>query len=193
VRATSPWVPPRSKLAAERSEAERKQRRKRRQRHPRSLGRGGGASGGHLWCRSIRSDVCSLSGPRLDEQEPDRSTEDAGRSNRTSWWEWKRSLFGLPPLGDLAISGRSDEYVLRVARCVIEARHYRAATVRPSPRYTKTQIRDWSQKSRRNCVRILAACPLPELWDMITLTCPRIFPRDGRRVRRDLEALLYRL
>jgi hypothetical protein len=42
-------------------------------------------------------------------------------------------------------------------------------------------------------VRILGACPLPELWDMITLTYPQKFPTDGRQVHRDLEALLDRL
>jgi hypothetical protein len=67
------------------------------------------------------------------------------------------------------------------------------ATIRPSPRCTKTQIRKWSLKSRKNCVRILAACPLPEQWDMITLTYQRDFPCDGRQVHRDLEALLDRL
>src|SRR5262249_18057225 len=69
----------------------------------------------------------------------------------------------------------------------------RMATVPTSPRCTKNRIREWSPKSRRNCVRVLAACPLPELWDMITLTYPQTFPTDGRQVHRDLQALLGRL
>jgi hypothetical protein len=67
------------------------------------------------------------------------------------------------------------------------------ATVQSSTRYTKTQIREWSPKSRKNCVRILAACPLPEAWDMITLTYPGEFPCDGGQVHRDLETFLDRL
>src|SRR5262249_54003424 len=118
---------------------------------------------------------------------------DEGNSNRTSFWEWKRALLGLRPLGDLAISGRNDVYALRASGSVVEVRHYRMATVHSSTRYTKTQIREWSQKSRKNCVRVLAACPLPESWDMITLTYQQEFPCDGRQVHRDLETFLDRL
>ncbi len=100
---------------------------------------------------------------------------------------------GVPPLGDLDISGRRDVYALRAAGSVIEVKHYRMAHIEASARCRKNRIQEWSPKSRKNCVRILAACPLPESWDMITLTYPREFPSDGRQVHRDLEAFLDRV
>ncbi len=42
-------------------------------------------------------------------------------------------------------------------------------------------------------MRVLAACPLPQSWDMITLTYQQVFPQDGQLVHRDLETLLDRL
>jgi hypothetical protein len=97
------------------------------------------------------------------------------------------------PLGYLDISRRNDIHALRVSGCVIEVRRYRAAALKTTGHSKKSQIREWSLKSRKNCVRTLAACALPDFLDMITLTYPGIFPCDGQIVHRDLEALLDRL
>jgi hypothetical protein len=95
-----------------------------------------------------------------------------------------------PPLGYLDISRRG---FVRVAGSVVEARAKGWATSKGIAGM-KRPIREWTQKSRKNAVRVIAACEVDtNAWDMITTTYGPESPQDGAIVHRHLQALLVRL
>ncbi len=136
--------------------------------------------------------MCSVPGPDRLEQGPSSPTAHTHSLRSRSVWPQAGPRHRRLPLGYLSISGRPDIYALRVAGNVIEVKHHRPAAYKSSIA-SRNPIRKWTKKSRKGLVRFLAACVLPKSWDLITLTYPGVFPLDGRRVHRDLEAFLDRV